>query len=264
MNEELNMRDDSAREASMNRERELATAFVDLADTYAPGFDPLRLFHRLVHTCRGLLAVDAAAVMIADARGTLKTMAATEEEAAFIELMQMQTGSGPCMDCYRTGRARRVPDIATERERWPALVPAMSAAGYRSLNTVPVRLHDRSLGALTLLNARTGHLPDGDLHLAQALTDSAALALMHWPTEPRGDDVVTRVQSAIAAKSALETAKGMIAAYHGLPVHEAGRLLADYADGHGVSLADTAQALVGRTMELAVILDGNENETAGS
>ncbi|MEU0252444.1 GAF and ANTAR domain-containing protein [Streptomyces sp. NPDC006184] len=261
MSEELNMRDDSAREASMNRERELATAFVDLADTYAPGFDPLRLFQRLVHTCRGLLDVDAAAVMIADARGTLKTMAATEEQAAFIELMQMQTGSGPCMDCYRTGEGRSVPDIAAERARWPEVVAAMSDAGYRSLHTLPVRLHDRTLGALTLLNTATGDLPDGDLDLAQALADCATLALMHWATEPRGDDVVTRVQSAIAAKSALETAKGMIAAYHGLPVHEAGRLLADYANGHGVSLADTAQALVGRTMELAVVLNGNK--TAG-
>src|SRR4051812_1297801 len=108
----------------MNRERELATAFVGLADTYASDFDPLRLFDRLVHTCRSLLGVDAAAVMIADVRGTLKTMAATEDEAAFMELMQMQTGRGPCMDCYRTGEGRSVPDITAEEERWPELVAA--------------------------------------------------------------------------------------------------------------------------------------------
>ena len=70
---------------------------------------PLYLFNRLVHSCRQLLEVDAAAVVIADARGTLKTTAATEEEAAFVELMQMQTGRGPCMDCYRTGRGFRCP-----------------------------------------------------------------------------------------------------------------------------------------------------------
>ncbi|MEW2048977.1 ANTAR domain-containing protein [Streptomyces sp. NPDC005476] len=79
---------------------------------------------------------------------------------------------------------------------------------------------------------------------------------MHWSAEPRGDDVVTRVQSAIAAKSVLEIAKGMIAAYHGLPVNEAGRLLAAYADRHQAGLAATAQALVDRDMELAVLRDG--------
>ena len=239
----------------MNRERELATAFLGLADTFAPDFDPLRLFDRLVRTCRSLLDVDAAAVMIADARGTLKTMAATEDEAAFIELMQLQTGRGPCMDCYRTGEGRSVPDITAEAEHWPQLVAAMADAGYRSLHTVPVRLHDRSLGALTLLNARTGDLPGGDPHLARALADSAALALMHWSAEPRGDDVVTRVQSVIAAKNVLEIAKGMIAAYQGLPVNEAGRLLAGYADRHRVSLAATAQALVERDLELADVCE---------
>ncbi|MET7457750.1 GAF and ANTAR domain-containing protein [Streptomyces sp. NPDC005574] len=255
MSEDLSTHDDSAGEASMNRERELATAFVGLADTYAPDFDPLRLFDRLVHACRSLLDVDAAAVMIADARGTLKTMAATEDGAAFIELMQMQTGYGPCMDCYRTGEGRGVPDITLEASRWPQLNAAMDDAGYRSLHTVPVRFHDRVLGALTLLSADTGELPPGGPHLAQALADSAALGLMHWSADPRGDDVVTRVQSAIAAKTVLEIAKGMLAAHTGLPVNAAGRLLAGYADRHRVSLAATAQALVDRDMELAEVCE---------
>ncbi|MEU2421925.1 GAF domain-containing protein [Streptomyces sp. NPDC007851] len=213
----------------MNRERELAKAFIDLADTYAPQFGPLYLFNRLVRSCPRLLEVDAAAVMIADARGTLKTMAATNEEAAFVELMQLQTGRGPCMDCYRTGRARGIPDITSERERWPELVTATTEAGYRSLHAVPVRLHERTLGALTLLNTRPVRMAPDELDLAQALTDSAALSLMHWATEPRPDDVITRVRSAIAAKATLEIAKCMIAAYHDMTIPQAGRLLADHA-----------------------------------
>lgn len=239
----------------MNRERELAKAFVDLSDTYASEFDPLHLFHRLVHACQGLLEVDAAAVMIADARGGLKTMAATDEEAAFVELLQTQTGRGPCMDCYRTGVARSIPDITAERERWPSLVTAMSDAGYQALQTVPVRLHQSPFGALTLLRTRTGHLSDDDLHLAQALADSAALAFMHWSVEPaRSDDVVTRVQSAIAAKATFDIAKGMVAAYAGVAISEATHLLTDYATWNQVRLGDTVHALVSRTMEPAVIL----------
>ncbi|MES5821305.1 GAF and ANTAR domain-containing protein [Streptomyces sp. RG80] len=233
----------------MNRERQLAKAFVELSDTYAPEFDPLHLFNRLVHACRGLLEVDAAAVMIADARGSLKTMAATDDGAAFVELLQMQSGRGPCMDCFRTGEARDVPDIRTERARWPKLAVAMSEAGYRSLHTVAVRLHERPLGAVTLLNADVGALPDDDMHLAQALADSSALALMHWSTEPtRGDDVITRVQSAIAAKAALDIAKGIIAENAGVSIGDAGRLLTAYAARHRVSLATTIRNLVNRTM----------------
>ncbi|MFD5266885.1 GAF and ANTAR domain-containing protein [Streptomyces sp. NPDC058335] len=221
----------------------------------ASGFDPLILFNRLVHTCRGPLEVDAAAVMADDGRGTLKTMAATEDGAAFIELLQMQTGRGPCMDCFRTGETRGIPDITAERDRWPRLVRALLDNGYRAVHTVPLRLRDRALGAVTLLDARVGNLSEGDAHLAQALADSAALSLMHWSTEPRRvDDVVTRVRSAIAAKAALEIAKGMIAAYGGIEVSEAGRRLIDYARRHRVSLADTAHALVSRTMDPTVVV----------
>ncbi|MFF8191390.1 GAF and ANTAR domain-containing protein [Streptomyces bobili] len=209
-----------------------------------------------MHTCRGLLKVDAAAVMIADGRGTPKTMAATEDGAAFVGLLQMRTGRGRCTDCFRTGGARGFPDITAERDRWPKLVPAMLDNGYRALHTVPLRLHDRPLGAVTLLNARVGNLSEGDAHLAQALADSAALSLMHRSTEPaRVDDVITRVQSAIAAKTALEIAKGMIAAYGNIEVGEAGRRLTDYARHHRVSLADTAHALVSRAMDPTLIVD---------
>ncbi|MFF0204528.1 GAF domain-containing protein [Streptomyces sp. NPDC005017] len=88
-------------------------------------------------------------MMIADARGILKPMATTHEDAAFAELLQMQSGLGPCMDCYRTAEAVSVPDIAAEHERWPRLPTAMTELGYGSLQAIPVRLHDRGLGALT-------------------------------------------------------------------------------------------------------------------
>ncbi|MGY1503533.1 GAF and ANTAR domain-containing protein [Streptomyces sp. QTS52] len=239
----------------MNRERQLAKAFVDLADTYASEFDPLHLFNRLVRACTELLEVDAAAVMVADARGSLRTMAATSEEAAFMELLQMQTGSGPCMDCYRTGVAHSVPDITTESEHWPELATAMTDAGYRSLQTVPVRLHERPLGGLTLLNNHAGALADNDVDLAQALADCAALALMHWSTEPaRSDDVLTRVQSAISVKAILEIAKGMIAEYADVSIAQAGQLLTEYASRHRVSLAETVHALVSHSMKPTVIV----------
>ncbi|HSX99375.1 MAG TPA: GAF domain-containing protein [Streptomyces sp.] len=239
----------------MNRELQLAQAFVALSDTYASDFDPLRLFHRLVHTCRALLDTDAAAVMIADARGSLRTMAATDEEAAFAEMLQAQTGHGPCMESYRSEQPVSVPDIAAEQERWPVLAEVMTRTGYASLQAVPMRLQDRSLGSLTLLRRRTGRLSEEDVQLAQALADSATLALMHWSTEPsRRDDVITRVQSAIAAKTSLEIAKGMIAEYAGTTVAEAARLLSSYAALRRVRLTETVHALVTRGIDPAAVV----------
>jgi two-component system cell cycle sensor histidine kinase/response regulator CckA len=53
--------------------------------------------------------------------------------------------------------------------------------GVRSLLSVPLRAHGRSIGMLSLLRLR-GHLPpydEGDLDLAQSLADHAALAIMN-------------------------------------------------------------------------------------
>lgn len=240
----------------MNRERQLAQAFLALSDTYAAEFDPLHLFHSLVHACQDLLDVDAAAVMIADARGGLRTMASTDEDAAFTELLQLQSGNGPCMDSYRIGEPVSVPDIAAERERWPELATVMIGAGYACLQAIPMRLQERPLGALTLIRRQPGRLNDDDVHLAQALADSAALALMHWSTEPaRADDVITRVQSVIASKATLEIAKGMIAQYADTTITEASHLLTAYARQRRLRLSETVQALVNRDMHPAAVAE---------
>src|SRR3954465_1762498 len=109
----------------MNRERQHAQAFLALSDTYTAEFAPLPLFHSLVHACHDLLDIDAAAVMIADARGGLRTMASTDGEAAVPDLLQLERGHGPCMDSYRTGEPVSVPDIGAEQAHWPHLVATM-------------------------------------------------------------------------------------------------------------------------------------------
>lgn len=240
----------------MSREQQLAKAFVGLADTLTEEFDPLSLFHRLVTGCVELLDVDAAAVMMADARGSLRTMAASRDEAAFLELLQLQTGTGPCVDSYRTGLAVAIPDIAREWERWPQLVSAAAQVGFRSVHTVPLRLHARIIGAVNLFRTPAGDLPDEHRDLAQSLADAAALALVHWSYEPlTPDDILTRVQAAITAKAILETAKGMVAEYAGVSIAEASAVLHDHARRNHTRLTDIAWELTTRTIDLGAILE---------
>ncbi|KUN68848.1 hypothetical protein AQJ46_20005 [Streptomyces canus] len=119
-----------------------------------------------------------------------------------------------------------------------------------------MRLQERPLGALTLLRRHPGRLSDDDVHLAQALADSAALALMHWSTEPaRADDVITRVQSVIASKATMEIAKGMIAQYADTTITEASHLLTAYARQRRIRLSETVQALVNRDMHPAAVAE---------
>ena len=77
---------------------------------------------------------------------------------------------------------------------------------------------------------------------------------MHWSRDPvRTEEVVSRVQGAIADKTVLEIAKGMVAQYTGVSIAEAARMLRTYAQRHEVRLTDTAQGLVGRSLDLSAI-----------
>lgn len=240
----------------MTREQQLATAFVGLADTFSEDFDPLGLLQRLVGHCVSLLEIDAAAVMVTDARGVLRTMAASTEEAAFLELLQLQSGSGPCLDCYRTGSQLAIADIAAERERWPRLVDPVLRAGYHSVHTVPLRLHERTLGAVNFFRTSAGELPEGDGQLGQALADVTAVALLQWTERPaRTEEILTRVQSMVAAKAEVEMAKGMIAQYAGIGIAEAADALRAYTDVHRVRPTDVARALTRRALSPAEVLE---------
>ncbi|QPP09213.1 GAF domain-containing protein [Streptomyces bathyalis] len=241
----------------------MSEAFLTLADTLVEDFDPLSLFQRLVDHCAGLLDVEAVGVMMIDALGRLRTTAASSEEADFLEVLQLQKNSGPCVDSYHEQRQISVPDLSAERERWPEVADAALAAGFASVHTVPLRLHEHVVGAVNLLRTGRGPLAAEDQHLAQALADATMLALMQWSAEkhPRGE-IVMRLQSVIAAKSALEIAKGMIVEYADVSFSTAARMLRDYATEQGVRLIDAVHGLVNSELAPAAVAAGSGNSTS--
>ncbi len=104
-----------------DRERELAAAFVELADTLVADFDVVDFLHGLADRCVRLLAVDAAGLMLADQRGALRVIASSSEQARLVELFQLQHEEGPCLECYRTGIPVSEADVAAAGQRWRAL-----------------------------------------------------------------------------------------------------------------------------------------------
>lgn len=229
----------------MSRERKLSEAFVGLADTLGEDYDVIDLFERLAHHCAALTSADAAGIMISDGRGGLRAVAASSQSAAMIELMQVQTGRGPCVQSYLTGRPAHATDLARLDPRWPELAPVAQRAGFRAAHTVPLRLRRRVLGAVNLFYTRPGPAADGDLRLAQALADVAALAMLHEPVaQYRAEDLLGRLQATLTHKAAMEQAKGVLAVRGGLSIEEAGLALRLYAHRRRQPVTDVARALV--------------------
>jgi transcriptional regulator with GAF, ATPase, and Fis domain len=233
----------------MGRDRQLSDAFVGLADTLGEDFDMVDLFERLAAHCVALSSADAAGVMMSDGRGRLRAIAASQQRAAFLELFQLQLGEGPCVECYHSGESVIAMPIEAHEEQWPELVPAVLEAGFGAIATVPLRLHDSVIGAVNLFYARPDPSTDEDLHLAQALSDVAALSMLRWPSpQTSPEDIIARLQAAITNKVAIEQAKGVLAQFGGIEIAQAGEALREYARARRTRVTDVARAVVRRTL----------------
>ncbi|MEW2412490.1 GAF and ANTAR domain-containing protein [Streptomyces sp. NPDC046866] len=233
----------------MNREQAITEAFVSLTDTVADDVDPLTLLRRLVDHCVGLTPMDAAGVMLANARGRLQSAAVTEERVEITEMFQAQADEGPCIDAYTTSEPVYADDLAASEGRWPVFAPLARAAGFEAAHSFPLRLRGETIGALNLLARTPTSIPPHDAGLMKALARVAATSVLTWNREPlRPYDIVTRTQAALSSKGVLDIATGMLAATAAISPAEAGARLRSYAAVHRQRPADIADALVRRTL----------------
>ena len=132
--------------------RLLSETFVELTDTMVASFDVIDFLHMLTDRSVELLGASAAGLLLADPRGELRVVAASSEAARLLELFQIQHDQGPCLDCYRHGRARqrcgpgsRGAAVAAVRARRPAgrvrrrpgPANAAARAGHRRAEPLP-------------------------------------------------------------------------------------------------------------------------------
>ena len=128
-------------EAESTRETLLIRAFVELADTLVDGYDLIDLLDRLAAYCVQLLAADAAGILLADAQQNLRVVASTNEQTEWMELLQLQSDEGPCVDCFRSAAGVSVVDLSEAAGRWPRFAAALAdRESYRSVHALPLRL----------------------------------------------------------------------------------------------------------------------------
>lgn len=238
----------------MAQTKELADAFVDLADTLVGDFDIAGLLYRLVEHSVHLLDVAQAGLLLSDQRGTLQLMASSSEETKLLELFQLQADEGPCVECYRTGRQVAVADLDQEAERWPHFVPAALGHGYRAVHAFPLRLRHDVIGALNLFNTVPGEMAEDDRHVAQALADTATIGIIQERAIARGEIVVEQLEGALRSRVVIEQAKGVLAERGNLPMDAAFVLLRTHARNTGTRLTELARLVVTGTLDTSTLL----------
>jgi GAF domain-containing protein len=228
-----------------SREQLLSEAFVGLADTLVDDYDIIELLDRLVSYSVKLLAADAAGIMLADAQGKLRVVASSQEDAKVMELLQLQSEQGPCMECCRTGVPVRVPDLVDAAGRWPVFVAAVAERGaYRSVHALPLRLRGEAIGAMNLFHGQPGALPEADLAVGQALADVATIGILQERAIRSSEVVTEQLQTALNSRVIIEQAKGVLAQRGDLTMAAAFDRLRRYARTHNARLSEVARKVV--------------------
>lgn len=227
------------------REQLLSRAFVGLADTLVDDYDIIDLLDRLVSYSVELLAADAAGILLADSHRELRVVAASQEDAEVMELLQLHADQGPCVECFRTGAPVSVSDLADAAGRWPVFVAAVANRGaYRSVHALPLRLRGEAIGTMNLFHRQPGALPDADLALGQALADVATIGILQERAIRRSEVLTEQLQTALNHRVIIEQAKGVLAHRGNLTMDVAFDRLRRYARTHHARLSEVARQVV--------------------
>lgn len=237
-----------------SREQQVSEAFVALADTLVDDYDIIDLLGQLVTHSVSLLAADAAGLLLGDAHGQLRVAAASSEDAQTMELLQIQSDEGPCLEAYRTVAQVRVPDLADVADRWPTFVAAVADAGaFRSVHALPLRLRGRAIGAMNLFHHNPGPLPEADLALGQALADVATIGILSERSIRRGEVVNEQLQTALTSRVIIEQAKGVVAQRLGVPMQTAFDQMRRHSRSNNLRLTEVARQITQGNFDPAVL-----------
>jgi GAF domain-containing protein len=241
----------------IGREGLLAQTFVQLADSLVNDFDVVELLTLVADRCVEVLDVDAAGLMLLAPEGDLRVMASSSEAMRILELFEIQNEEGPCFDSYRSGEPVVNQDLVAVNGRWPRFAREALEAGFHSVHALPLRAHDKVIGALNLFYEKSGEIDSVHVAVAQAFADVASIAILQYRATLESQVLNEQLQQALNSRVVIEQAKGMVAQRRNLDMARAFNVLRAYARNNNLRLADVAQDVITGILSSSA-LDGGD------
>jgi len=189
--------------------RELAAATAALVAEH----DTVGTITQLLVGCARAVEADAAGLMLRSGdSGHLELLASTSHRASELELHQLHSEQGPCIEAADTGHTVSVYGADRVAAAWPLLADVFTRNNFAGAHATPLRWHGQQLGAIGLFFV-TPPTPDRQepAHdVAKAFADIATLAVVHNGDIPL-QQLLVQTQAALAERVIIEQAKGVIA-----------------------------------------------------
>jgi transcriptional regulator with GAF, ATPase, and Fis domain len=220
-----------------------AQAFVDAAAAMVQDRDVADTLAKLLLDCARFTGADAIGLLVSDERGSLEVLSATSHQITELEIYQLQHDTGPCIDAVRSGTAVSAGSEGEIRDRWGAVGEAIVKANFHAVQGVPLRWHGRTIGAMNAFHRDPGTVDDETQVLLQAFADVATVVIVQ-STELSSTELNERIRLALAGRTVIEQAKGVLAHTAQVDMATAYDLLVGRAGENGSSLTQTAARIV--------------------
>jgi transcriptional regulator with GAF, ATPase, and Fis domain len=230
-----------------------AVTFVEIFDALVDDFDVVDLLTNLTDRCVQILEVSAAGILLVADSGDLRVMAASDERAQLLELIQIQNDQGPCLDCFTTGSVVQCADLRTSPP-WPQFAARSVQAGMFGVCAIPLRLKERVLGCLNLFLSEPGLLSEADVELARSLAHVASIAIVQDQFTRLAALWEGQLKHALNSRVAIEQAKGMIAERSNVDMEVAFARLRAFSRNNNRAISEVAASLVSGALEVDVLL----------
>ncbi|HSI26343.1 MAG TPA: ANTAR domain-containing protein [Aeromicrobium sp.] len=202
-------------------------------------FDVADGLNHLLEACSEAYPAEAVAVLVSRPSGGLELLSSTSHRAAEIELLQIQSSSGPCVEALQQNE--RISASGDEMvERWGEIGSTILAAGYGAVHAYPMHWRGQAIGGLNIFVKRAA---TPDLELGQMFADLATLMVLQ-PSDISADQLVARIHEAVNSRAVIEQAKGVLAHQLGSDMSGAFNELLDTARRTGATLTATAADIV--------------------
>lgn len=204
---------------------------------------PARLEAVVAMTKQTIPGCDSAGIMLL-VEGKATSVAVTDRVAVEIDLVQYETGEGPCLAAMEAGGIIRI-DFVERDERFSRIAPGAVALDLNSFLSMPLLAQGSVVGALNLYSRTPDAFDDRSAELAKPLAEYAAQAIATSPLYAYSLDMVEGLVETLEAQSAINQAAGVLVATEQLNGEGAMDRLRELAMASGESMHTVAGWVIG-------------------
>ncbi len=215
---------------------ELAKEFSDIARLLLAEADPQATLQRIVTLAvKTIDGSEHAGISVIEGK-VVTSPASSDEVPAIVDMIQSETGEGPCVDAIKEHQVFQTGRLSQEK-RWPNFTPrAVAESGIESI--LSLRLFaDGTMGALNLYSTQPDAFDDRDVAIATVFAAHAAVA---WSTS----QMIENLRAGMVTRQLIGQAVGLLMVRQDMTESDALDALRRASQRLNVKLRQVAESIV--------------------